>query len=186
MKYVLGVIGVIVLLFVAFVLIFNRGDDSPQTTVLRSSQLVEFADKNSSVSVTTYGRVVGNESRNGLRIVVTPGERRLEIMNGYDDNVIRTETYPNTQSAYENFLSALSGQGFLASRETDIKDQRSACPTGNRFIFDLTEDGDLQASLWSVSCNSDVGTFAGRGSTIRQLFQLQIPDYSKQVTGIKL
>lgn len=185
MKYVLGVIGVVVFLFIVAMLVFNRGDDPAQPTPLRSSQLVEFADKNSTVSHTTVGKVVGNEQHYSIRITVTPVERRLEILNTYDDNVIRSQTFQNTGSAYENFLSAIGGQGFITSKETSIRDQRSACPTGTRYTYDLRENGDSRVNLWSTSCNSN-GTFAGRAATIRQLFQRQIPDYDRLVTDVRL
>jgi hypothetical protein len=185
MKYVLGVIGVIVLLFVIAMLVFNRGDDPAQPTPLRSSQLVEFADKNSTVSVTSIGKVVGNEQHYSIRIVVTPVERRLEILNTYDDNVVRSQTFPNTSSAYETFLSALGGQGFLNSKETSIRDQRSACPTGTRYVYDLRENGESRVNLWSTSCNAN-GTFAGRAATVRELFERQIPDYDRLVTDVRL
>ena len=189
MKYVLGVIGAIVLIFIVFMLIFNRGGDDNNTnksTVLRSSQLVEFADKNSKVSVTTFGKVVGNESRNGIRVIVTPNERRIEILNTYDDNVIRSSTYPNTQTAYENFLSALSGQSFITGKEAAVNDRRSVCPAGNRYEYDLTEDGDSKVNLWSVSCGIDFGSFAGNGPAIRELFKLQIPEYDRQIVNVAL
>lgn len=187
MRFILGVLGVLLLLFVVISLIFRGGgnDNVSTETKLDSSQLVEFADKDSKVIVTTIGRVVGNESHNGIRIVVTPVERRLEILNTFDNNIIRTQTYPNTQSAYSNFLSALSGQGFLTPKDSNIEDQRTQCPTGNRFNYDLAEGSETRSSLWAVSCSKN-GTFAGNGQTVRQLFQLQIPNYSEQVRGITL
>lgn len=186
MRYILAVLGVIVLLFLIVVLLFNGGgDNASKETRLTSSQLIEFADKDSRVSVTTIGRLVGNESHNSIRIVVTPVERRLEILNSYSNNATRTETFPNTQEAYENFLAGLSGQGFLNYKNTNVQDQRTVCPTGNRFNYDLSEGSETRSSLWAVSCN-DTGTFAGRGPTVRQLFQAQIPDYSQLVTGVTL
>lgn len=185
MKYVFGVIGVIVLLFIIAMLVFNRGESPTKSTPLRSSQLVEFADKNSNVSLTSIGKVVGNEEHYSLRIIVTPVERRLEVLNTYDDTVVRSETFPNTSSAYENFLSAIGGQGFITGKETKIKDQRAACPTGIRYVYDLRENGESKANLWSTSCNAN-GTFAGRAATVRQLFQRQIPNYEQLVTDIRL
>lgn len=188
MKYLFGVLGAILLLIVAFVLIFNRGDSSNKTTTSSSasvSQLVDYADKNSNVTLTTQGRLVGDESRRGIRIVVSANERRIEILSGFDQNVISTQTYPNTDSAYQTFLSALGGLGFLRSQKTSVTDQRSVCPTGFHYNYDLNQDGSDVSSLWGVSCGK-TGTFAGTGSTIRQLFQDQIPDYGNQVSGVQL
>ena len=187
MKYVLGAIGTVLLLLIITLLLFNRGDDTktPSENVPRAAQLVDYANKNSSVSSTVVGKLVGDEQRRAIRIIVSPNERRLEILSTYDQTILSSESFPNDRTAYENFLSALGGQGFLNKKETKIIDQRSVCPTGNRFVYDLSENGEHISNLWSVSCNKD-GTFNGRGSVIRELFQRQIPDYQKFVHGVSL
>jgi hypothetical protein len=185
MRYVLGVLAFILVIFLAVALIFGRGGDKTPVTNTTVTKLVEYADRNSSVSLTTTGKLVGEESRQAVRVIVTPNERRLEILTGYEETVTSVQTYPNTQEAYSNFLSALATAGFEKSRKSTITDPRGQCPTGNRYVYDLSQDGNHISNLWSTSCNKN-GTFAGTGTTIRQLFQLQIPDYSKQITGVKL
>ena len=148
-------------------------------------KLVDYASHNSDVSMTTIGRLVGDESHREIRITVTPTERRLEILGGYDETVLNSTSYPNTQSAYENFLSALARQGFTSKKDSTISDPRGVCPTGNRYIYDLSDGGSHVSNIWSSSCDKN-GTFAGHGPTIRELFRQQIPDYTKQITGVTL
>lgn len=187
MKYVLGSLGAILLLFVAAILVFNRGGGttSPQDNVAKTAQLIDYADKSSQVSLTTYGDVVGDNERRAIRVTITPSERRVEVLEGYNESVTSSQSFLNNRAAYENFLSAIGGQGFLTSKKTDIKDQRSVCPTGNRYVYELSEAGNSVSQLWGVSCNK-TGTFNGRSSSVRQLFQAQIPEYNTQVRGVKL
>jgi len=185
MRYILGVLGIILVLFLVITLIFRGGDSG--TSVQNSAKimkLTDYADKNSSVSLTTVGKMVGQEDRRAVRVVVTPNERRLEILSGYEETVMSSQTYANTPEAYTNFLSALNNLGFLNSRKV-ATDSRGVCPIGNRYIYDLSQDGNHLSNLWQTSCDSS-GTFTGRGSNTRQLFQQQIPDYTKQIQSVKL
>jgi hypothetical protein len=185
LRYVVGVLGVILVIFLLVALIFGRGGNTTTQNNKTAPQLVDYADKNSSVSLTTVGRLVGNDERREIRVTVTPNERRLEILSGYDESVISLQTYPNTREAYSNFLSALATNGFTKKRSTSITDPRGLCPTGNRYIYDLSEDGNHLSNLWNTSCN-DGSNFAGRGSTVREIFKNQIPDYNKQTQSVHL
>lgn len=185
MRFIIAAFGTIFLLILLIVFLFNR-DNSPQPAVTQQpAQLVEYATKNSSVSQLTVGPVVGEEEQRSINIVVTPSERRLEILSGFGQTVVSTQSFPNTQVAYEAFLSALGGQDFLRSKETPVKDPRSVCPTGNRFEYMLLNDSQQVSNLWSVSCDR-TGTFNGQGPIIRSLFQAQIPDYSTLVGNVNI
>ncbi len=184
MKYIAGALGIFLLIFVV-IWVMLRGDNGssarPQTA---QAQLITYAGLNSSVSVTTIGRLVGQDSHREVRISVSRNERRLEVLSGYDQNVTSSSSYVNTQSAYETFLSALGNAGFISSKKS-LLDQRGICPTGNRYIYDLSVNGQHESNLWANNCNK-LGTFRGQGSIIRSLFQDQIPDYSKQTQSVKL
>lgn len=184
MRYIIGVLGFILVIFLVVALIFGRGSNS-NTQNKTVTQLVDYADKNSSVSLTTIGRLVGDDQRREIRVTVTPNERRLEILNGYDESVSSLQTYPNTREAYSNLLSALGHYGFTKKRSTVIADPRGLCPTGNRYVYDLSEDGNHISNLWNTSCN-DGSNFAGRGATIREIFKAQVPDYDKQTQSVHL
>jgi hypothetical protein len=185
MRYIVGVLAFILVIFLAVALFFGRGNDSTTQNSQKIAQMVDYADKNSSVSLTTIGRMVGDTERRAVRVTVTPNERRLEILSGYEESVTSLQTYPNTQEAYSNFLSALGNFGFNKKRDTSVTDPRGLCPTGNRYVYDLSEDGNHISNLWSTSCN-DASNFAGRSPTIRELFKNQISDYNKQIQSVKL
>lgn len=184
MKYIIGVLGAILAILVVFALVF-RADDKPNQANVTTAKLVDYSKKNSSVSFTTYGRLVGNDQRRAIRITVNANERRIEVLNGYNESVSSVQTYANTQDAYANFLSALGNYGFDRSRTSSITDPRGQCPSGNRYSYELTEAGQSKSNLWATTCETK-GTFAGNGPTVRNLFKQQIPDYEKQVQPVKL
>ncbi len=185
MRYVFGALATILLLTIGFVLVFNRGDDKPAEDTKKVSQLVDYAKKDSMVTLTTSGPVTSDDLHYSIKVSVSASERRLEVMNGYDNTVVATNSYPNTTAAYEAFLSALAGQGFTKSKETKIEDKRSVCVTGRQYTYELSEGSESVSNLWSVSCDKS-GTLNGAPTTIRQLFEKQIPEYSKQIQPYKL
>lgn len=183
MKYVFGVLAALLLVIVG-ILFFVRGGDEPAQQV-KTQVLTDYAGGNSRVVFTTYGRLVGEDERRSVRVTVTPVERRIEVLGGYNENVIKTETFQNNQAAYENFLSALQRSGFTSKRSSSIEDPRGVCPSGRRFEYRLVSDGNDVSNLWSNSCDK-AGTFAGASTPVRTLFEAQIPEYSKQIQGVRL
>jgi hypothetical protein len=186
-RYYIGIVAVILVIVVAFTLVSNMGNRSatPADNTKKTAQLIDYADKNSEVTFTTIGRLVGNDEHREIRVVVSANERRIEIISGYDQQIISSQSYSNNQAAYETFLSALGGQGYITSKKSTVDDSRSVCPTGQHYEYIVKENGEEKSNLWSVSCDK-TGSFNGRASTIRELFHRQIPDYNKQVTGITL
>lgn len=186
MKYVLGTLATIFALVLLVIFVFNRGDsNTPADNKETVTKLVDYAKKNSEVTHTTIGPLVGEDQHREIRITVTAAERRLDVISGYSGTVISTQTFPNTTAAYEAFLSALGGQGFIAKKDSDVADQRSVCPSGRRYNYVLREGSSTVSELWSNNCNT-TGTFNGRSGTVRELFQRQIPEYNKLVTGTQV
>jgi hypothetical protein len=184
MKFIMAVLGVI-LLVVLVIVLFTRGGGDKQPTV-KPVVVSEEAREGVSVVLTTRGKLVGEDERRGIRITVNQDERRLEILTGYEEAVERAQVYPNTHAAFENFLVALDQMGFNRSRLSAIEDERGACPTGKTYIYELREYSQQLVRLWDTSCGSKIGTMDGKDTTVRKLFEEQIPDYTKQVQGVDL
>lgn len=184
-KYVIGAISTVILLVLVFVFVINRGDDQGSTTKPQILKLVDYAERDSVVTFHTDGRLVGEEERRSVRITVSANERRLEVLSGYNGEVINAQSFPNTQAAYKAFLSGLAGQGFMNAKKTNISDPQTVCVTGKHYYYTVSDGSEKKSDLWSVSCDK-AGTFNGRANTVRDLFQRQIPDYGQQVQGVKL
>lgn len=187
MKVFVGFFGFLMFVLIGLILLLNRGPSSNSTTSAPTQvKLVSFANQSSIVSHTTHGRLVGDTERRSVRVSVTPTERRIEILSGYDQNVIKSQSYPNTVKGYETFLSALDLAGFAKTKKTSLVDEKGVCPAGNQYLYTVEAAGATPVRTWSTSCSSSEGNFAGNAATIRQLFRDQIPDYSKQLDDVRL
>ena len=187
MRYIIGVFAALLVLIFVFVLIFTKGNSSqsPTQSAAQVRTLMDYAQQNSSVTLTSVGKVVGVEEQRSIRVVVSSTERRLDILSGFGETVLSTQSFTNTQAASDNFLAALDGQRFLTSKKTTITDPRSHCPSGQRYEYKLAESETTISDLWSVSCDK-IGTYGGRTSLVKSLFTRQIPDYNRLVSGVQL
>lgn len=184
MKYVIGVIVVIFLMFIALLTVFDRGDNGEQEGS-RAIELREYADADSRVEYTVYGPIVAQEDRRAIRISVSETERYVAVLEGYEEKIMRRESFGNNQSAYDEFLAALERAGY--TREKDAPEDRSGfCPTGKQYTYNLYENGGDILKNWSTSCTKKHGSFGGDASLVRRLFQAQIPDYRTITRDVRL
>lgn len=189
MKYVLSIFGVLVLLVLVILLIFRSGPEPASESVQNGEKVVslgEYEQKAAVASLTTRGKIVADENRRAIRISVTRNERVLEILEGYEENVLSRHTFPNNDDAYKIFLSALDTAGFSREQETDIKDERGICPLGRRYVYRLQDGPEQVLRSWSTSCSTKQGSFGGNARTIRSLFERQIPEYRQLTRSVKL
>ena len=187
MKYIVGAIVVIVAAIAAILMLSSRPETSTSTDS-KAKTAIKITDYvgtfGSEVSLTTQGRIVGDDAFRSVRVTVTQYSRTVEVLKGYDNTVDKSQQFTNTRAAYDAFLHSLANLGFTRTRKPSFPDERGVCPTGNRFVYLLKENGNDIHRSWSASCGN-VGTFAG-ASQVRQLFQSQIPEYSKFVQGVQL
>lgn len=187
MKYVIGVIAVVLLTILAIVLILGRDTGTqPNQSGKQAVSLFEQAKDGGTVTFTTEGRLVGEEERRAIRITVSSGSRKVEVLRGYTNIVEKSQTFPNTQAGYEEFLKALEIAGFSRKRAYTPEDERGVCPLGRRFIYEFEKQGEDSLKTWSTTCSDKQGTFGGSSSTIRRLFENQITDYGKFIQGVRL
>jgi hypothetical protein len=112
----------------------------------------------------------------------------LDVLQGYNPVVIQSKTFANNAEAYSVFLKSINYSGFLAKTK-NVKipnSEQGLCPLGFRYILELNQDGTDLSRTWASTCGSKVGTSTGAVSTIRQLFQNQIPDYDRLVSSVNL
>ena len=157
------------------------------TTTKTQSKLVHAADYvdvgNSSVSWTEQGRLVGDDKRRAVRVTVSANERKVELLDGYNETVEKTVVQPNNKTAYTSFLIALENLHFGQERIAKQTDERGVCPIGQRYIYEIRAGANQKSRLWSDSCLATDGTFAGLAGTTRQLFKSQITTYDKFILG---
>lgn len=195
-KYSNYIIGAVLLIFAIILIIigFNLvrsvfGGDTPaeqQTTAVKKVDLLAAPTANQAIQYTVHGPVVGNEDRRGVRITIDRTIRKVEVLQGYNDVVIKTQQTPNTQEAYQALVVALNGAGFVSNVAPEGRgDEAQSCPLGQKFSYELAPGSNTFRS-WSNSCSSKQGTFSGNRSLIETLMQKQIPDYNEFITDVKL
>jgi hypothetical protein len=190
-KYALGVLGAIIVIVLAIILIFRRTPSSEVPNAPKGTQQAvsvdDYADKDAQVAMTVDGPINAREDHRAIVITVSRTDRTLEVYQGYDRELLRRETFGNTEASYSTFVKALAETGFGLSRHSAVEDEIGACPQGRRYYYDIRENGSQVLHLWNTSCGGQIGTFGGTtGASIRQLFQKQIPGYNQLVNGVRI
>lgn len=165
----------------------TRGGDNAKKPETSQNQPKprDFVKETNTVSYTIQGKLVGEEERRAVRITITQTERKAEILQGYDEAVIKTQVAANKQSAYDTFLRALVTAGFNNSNKNVNSDERGSCPNGRRFIYTANFSDQTKYRSWGASC-SKAGSFLGNKEIIRSLFENQIPEFDTFIRGTKL
>ena len=182
-----GIVGLIIFI-VIIVMLFSGGGKKPVTPVNTLKPLGDYADTTALVSFTVDGIVNGDEMHRAIRITVDANQRQLDVLQGYNPQVITSKTFVNNQEAYRVFLKAIGNSGFVAKNKKSKApaDPAGLCPLGFRYILDLNQDGDDLSRLWTSSCGTAIGNSAGALTTIQTLFQDQIPSYSTLTNRVNL
>lgn len=187
MRYFVGfliTIGLIILLLVMLLGGSNNKSKVPKTI----KTLADYAATSAEVRVTNDGPINAESQHQKIRITVNRDNVTYEQINGYDDGVVKMQNYPNTKDAYSTFLLALAHANFTKGDTAKaLSDERGYCPLGNRYIFELIQDGKTLERFWSTSCGKPK-TYLGNSSLTLTLFKAQVPDYSalteNQASGI--
>lgn len=188
MKYILGVLAVIIVLFAT---IFWIVTDSPNegridTAGEEAIELTDYADSGATAVYNISGEIVGEESHRQVRISVNRNQRVFELISGYDGNVIRRETFTNTNDAFEEFMYAIDLAGFANEQEARYESISGVCPNGRRTEYILRDGNNEITRLWSTTCSKRDGSSAGDSNLLKDLFEDQIPAYRDLTRGVRL
>lgn len=125
---------------------------------------------------TVEGPVVANELYRSSTITVNPQARTLVIYQTYANTPVVSETFPNNQAAFNQFLAAAVAAGIARKAPgTTTNNPGGACPTGNKFIYETKNGTTTVSSLWASACSSPDQSFGGEIGTVNPLFRAQIP-----------
>lgn len=162
-------LGLVILVIVLLVKAFTGGSSTPKASL----DITKYASTNSTAELYIDAPVNLNQDHRTIKISVDQNQTQIQVMRGYDGEVIQQQSFPNTESGYAVFLSALQLQGYAKGNSDAAQaDERGQCPLGDRFIYQFTTGGESKFRYWNTSCGG--GTFKGNGNTIRTLFERQI------------
>jgi hypothetical protein len=142
--------------------------------------LISFANTDTTVRYIIDNPTQNDATHRDIIITVGRGDATLTVTGGYNGNVISSRSYPNNPNAYAAFLAGLDKSGEYTNGNSNPKfqDERGYCATGDRFSYDIVDDGGNRIQhFWSTSCSEK--TFKGKSDIVNRLFRGQIPDFDE-------
>lgn len=178
-------VGLVLLL----VLIFGIGGDNNQKKTDKPAAntpavLTDYITPDSKMVLTIDGTINGDDIHRSIRITVDHNDRELEVIQGYQNNVIQRNTFINNMNAYDSFVHALQRTGFGKVRKTNDTDIRGVCATGQRYTFEVYDDGKNVSRTWSATCTK--GTSMAMAPQVLALFKAQITGYGELTKTVNL
>jgi hypothetical protein len=183
MKYFFGFLAAVALIVIVFILIVRGFSGGGRPAV--QTELVDYAKTQTVMRMIVSGPVNIDQEHRSVSVVIGRTSNQIELVGGYQGNVLQTQTYTSNENAYATFLRALDLQGYTRGNDDpEREDSRGYCPTGKVYTFQIITGSDTVQNFWTTSCGG--GTFRGDTSIVRTLFREQIPDYSAIIRGAGL
>ena len=177
MKFIIGFLITIGLLIFVFVLIFRGGGNDQQQKL--QTKLLNYVNSSVEMQLTVRGQVSADQTHKEYRITIGNTESTIEVFDGYQGNLVSSQTYPNNGAAYAAFLQALQLAGYtLGNDDKKVADDRGYCATGTRYIMGIKDGNKDIQRYWATSCGG-AATFKGKTNLVTGLFNRQIPDFEK-------
>lgn len=184
-RYFISLFVALGLVILVLVLIFGGGK-SKQISPL-PGPLPTFANSGTVVSLTNSGPITALQNHNSVVIRVSQNSTTFNLIQGYDNNVISSKLFPNTQNGFNSFLYAIYYAGFTKGNiAPNLKTEVGFCPLGNRYVYEIDQNGKVLQRYWDTNCIATPKTFSGNSSLVITLFQLQVPGYNTLVSGTNL
>jgi hypothetical protein len=184
MKYFIGFLVTIGLIIVLILLLFsggNGGSDNSKPTSGKpknTDELAAYASTNAVARLTIDGPIIANQNHQAVQITVDQNDVTYSQVQGYEGTVVNQQDFKNNQNAYSNFLYALGRAGFLKGNDDKtLANEKGYCPTGNRYVFELIQNGKDIQRYWGTSCGGNNKTYLGSLNLTITLFQVQVPGY---------
>lgn len=189
MKAILGFLAFVVLI-IFIVVVIARGGRDEQPITDTTKQLSTAATTDAVFEFDESGPIVSEEEHFKIVITVSRSSRRINVIRGYNGMVVASQSFSNTQAAFQDFLSALDRAGYTGESRTPYESEDGLCPKNRRYVFESNQFGEA-FRRWTTSCR-EKGNFAGNFSTTRTLYRAQIPDIqtfintTRSQTGLQL
>lgn len=175
-RYFIGLFVVIILIIILIILIVGSGG-KPKVAGAQIN-LVNYANTNAVAKLTIDGPVSAPQNHYQEQISVSTSSATIELIQGYNGNVIKSQSYANTEASYSVFLRAIDFAGFtLGNTAKNLQNENGYCPLGQRYIFEFNKNGQDMERFWSTDCGYGPHSFNGQVGLNLTLFERQIPNY---------
>ncbi len=188
LRYVLLLFAVLLILAILVSVLFGGDKKSPAkpSEQLTQASFASAASTDSSVVFLTDGVINSNENHRQIQITVSKSLRVINIIQGYQGNIIQTQSYANNEQAYNSFLNSIYVNGFTAvNTNAPVTNIAGQCALGYRYTYTSNNIPNTPTNVWATTCNKN-GTSKGNVPTLNQLFQFQIPNYQQIVSTVNL
>lgn len=188
MRYIVAALIAIglIILFIILLLRAIFGGGGGEAPAERRINLADYEKTNVIMRMVTEGPINANELHRQVYIEVGKDSNKIQLVHGYQGEVVGQDQVNSNSSAYGSFLRAIDLLGYSnGNRSEAVADYRGHCPFGNRYIFQIMDGNDVKQQFWSTSCGNE-GSFRGQTDQIVQLFMAQIPKYDELTEGLGL
>lgn len=173
------------LIFVIFLLFHSTNKPKQPQLPLTVQTLADYANSDAETVMTIDGPVNNVQEHWQVRVTVGRDNVTFEQLQGYSGNVTNMQNFANTQDAYAAFLKSLAHAGFTnGNKDPKSSDERGFCPIGERYVFQLRENGQDLERYWATSCGNPK-TYLGAFSLTVELFTAQVPNYGILTENLK-
>lgn len=185
-RYVVGILIAILLVVLVFMLIFKSVSNKEAGSGANSKKtMTQYIDTDAAMVMTAEGPIVSNQKYQSVSISVDQYQVKINIMSGYQNAVVASQTYTNNHQSFDEFVRALSIQGYDKGDNSElVSNEAGYCPTGVRYVMAIEENNENQQRYWKGTCG--VGTFHGNTSQVVNLFKQQVPDFTSYIQSQKV
>jgi len=185
MRYFMGflvTIGLIVLIL--FLLLTGGGKKAQKSPHVLNINDYAYSDT-AVAEMIVDGPLKSDQDHTEIKIDVSKLNITMTVYQGYDQTVLRSQSFENNDRAFAVFIHALRHANFdKGTNDRALQDERGYCPTGNRTIYSLSNGEGQLMRYWLTTCGQ--GTFKGSNGTVSYLFKQQVPstDYQNLLKGL--
>jgi hypothetical protein len=185
-RYFIGFMVTVLLLIILIVLLFHGGKN--KTTVpTTATPLYDYATSGSEVRMTIDGPINADEDHQEVQVTVSQSVVTYDQIQGYEGTVVNQQEFANNEPAYDAFLRALVISGFTDGSTSSVyANDEGHCSQGDRYIFELIQNGSDLERFWTTSCPGVNHSFYGQMPLTMQLFQAQVPGYNSLTQNLSL
>ena len=154
--------GLVILVIILVVKAFTGA--GKKAVITERTPITSYVDTSTAMEFSASGPIVAQEDYDSIRISVGRDERRIDILRGYEGEIVATRTYENTEAAYNEFLHALALNGYAVGEPSENTSEEVAgrCASGSRYIFAVKDGNREIESRWTTSCGKlDADLFSG-------------------------
>ena len=187
MRYFIGFLITIGLIIILIVLLLTGGGGGGAKKPKTTMALADYASTNAVVRMTIDGPINADQNHQAVTITVGQDDTTYEQIQGFQGTVVNQQSFANNQNSYSNFLYALGHAGFTRGDNSKaLANEKGYCPLGNRYVFELINEGKTIQRYWTTNCGGNPKTYRGNARLTTTLFEAQVPGYDDLTQDLSL